>query len=100
MAAQAAAWGRERGYALSCNEFGVYKVYAPRPSRLLWIRDVASALEKFHISWTMWDYARDFAVVNTTDGKRVPDAGVLAALGLTPENKLGSTTIKAQAPAE
>jgi endoglucanase len=80
--AKAAAWGRAHGVALTCNEFGVYKVFAPRSSRLAWLRDVSGALGKNQIGWTMWDYAHDFEVVNTRDGKRVPDRGVLDALGL------------------
>jgi len=79
---KAVAWARERGVALTCNEFGVYKVFAPRACRLQWIRDVSGALERNRIGWTMWDYAGDFEVVNKIDGKRVPDREVLAALGL------------------
>ncbi len=82
MAAEAAAWGREHGVAMTCNEFGVYKVFAPNPSRLAWLRDVSGALEKHGIGWTMWDYAGDFAVTQGRAGARVPDAEVLAALGL------------------
>jgi hypothetical protein len=82
MAAEAAAWGRRHGVAISCNEFGVYKVFAPRASRLRWIRDVARALEKYGISWTMWDYAGDFEVVRTRGKRRMPDAALLRALGL------------------
>ncbi len=82
MAAQAAQWGRAHGVAISCNEFGVYKVFAPRPSRLRWVRDVVRALEKNNIVWTMWDYAGDFEIVRTTGDRRVPDPELLRALGL------------------
>ncbi|HEY0256912.1 MAG TPA: cellulase family glycosylhydrolase [Candidatus Methylacidiphilales bacterium] len=84
MAGQAAEWGRAHGFAISCNEFGVYKVFAPRPSRLLWVRDVVGALEKNHIVWTMWDYAGDFEVVRNKNGDRIPDDDLLGALGLIP----------------
>ena len=84
MAAQAAAWGREHGVAISCNEFGVYKVFAPRPSRLRWVGDMTRAFEKHDISWTMWDYAGDFEVVRRKDGNLVPDAELISALGLSP----------------
>ena len=83
MIAKAAAWARVRGVALTCNEFGVYKIHAPRASRLAWLRDVAGALEKYQIGWTMWDYAGDFEVVRNEDGTRTPDKALLTALGLT-----------------
>jgi endoglucanase len=82
MIAKAAAWGRAHGVALTCNEFGVYKVFAPRPCRLAWLKDVSGVLERHQIGWTMWDYAGDFEVVYKRDGKRMPDIDVLAALGL------------------
>ena len=87
MIAKAAAWGLAHGRALTCNEFGVYKVFAPRSSRLDWIRDISCLLEKYGIGWTMWDFAGDFEVVNEQNGKRVPDADVLAALGLKPASR-------------
>ena len=82
MIARAAEWGREHGLALTCNEFGVYKKFSPRPARLAWVRDVSALLEKYSIGWTMWDYAGDFAVVKAIDGQRVPDAGLVEALRL------------------
>jgi aryl-phospho-beta-D-glucosidase BglC (GH1 family) len=82
MIGRAVDWTRARGRALTCNEFGVYKVFAPRASRLQWLKDISAILEKHRIGWTMWDYAGDFEVVNTKEGKRMPDHGVLAALGL------------------
>jgi hypothetical protein len=82
MAAKAAAWGRTHGFAISCNEFGVYKVFAPRTSRLRWVRDVVRSLEKHDIVWTMWDYAGSFEVVRTEGDRRVPDPELLRALGL------------------
>jgi len=81
MIGKAVAGARERGIALTSNEFGVYKVFAPRACRLHWIRDVSGALARNQIGWTMWDYAGDFEVVNKIDGKRVPDREVLTALG-------------------
>jgi hypothetical protein len=82
MIARAAAWGRARGLALTCNEFGVYKVYAPRESRLAWVRDVSGLLEKYGVGWTMWDYAGDFEVVRKVDGVRTPDQELGEALRL------------------
>lgn len=78
----AVAWARAHGLCLTCNEFGVYKKFAPRDSRLAWIRDVSSALAANAIGWTMWDYAGDFAVVVTENGVRTPDSALVAALDL------------------
>jgi endoglucanase len=76
-------WARASGLALICNEFGVYKKFAPRDSRVTWVRDVSTALTHAGIGWTMWDYAGDFAVVmNNEQGIRVPDRELVAALGL------------------
>jgi endoglucanase len=80
--ARAAAWGRRHGVALTCNEFGVYRAYAPTSARLRWIRDVRAALERHRIGWAMWDYAGDFGVAVRKDGRVEPDAGTAAALGL------------------
>jgi len=78
----AVAWGKAHGLCLSCNEFGVYKKFSPRPSRLAWVRDVSSTLASNGIGWTMWDYAGDFAVTIKENDRRVPDRELVAALGL------------------
>lgn len=79
----AADWARARGLPLICNEFGTYKKFTPRASRIVWVRDVAAALSEAGIGWTMWDYAGDFAVVTTDEhGIRVPDRELVAALRL------------------
>lgn len=76
-------WANAHGLCLLCNEFGVYKKFAPRASRLVWVRDVSAALTANGIGWTMWDYAGDFAVVvNNEHGVRVPDVELLEALRL------------------
>lgn len=78
-------WAHAHGLPLTCNEFGVYKKYAPRASRLAWLRDVSTALTEAGIGWTMWDYAGDFAVVTREEtGALTPDHEVVAALGLQP----------------
>ena len=76
-------WGHSHGLCLTCNEFGVYKMFSPRPSRLAWVRDVSSTLSANGIGWTMWDYAGAFAVVLTEDGVRTPDHELVNALGLS-----------------
>lgn len=82
MLQEAVAWRDSQGVALTCNEFGVYKKYSPRTSRLQWIKDVVEMLAKNGIGWTMWDYAGDFAVVRQEAGQRTPDREILEALGL------------------
>jgi hypothetical protein len=71
-------WARDHQVPLTCNEFGVYKAFSPRQSRLAWIRDVSGVLEEAGVGWTMWDYAGSFAVVleggsKNKNGDRVPD---------------------------
>ena len=80
--ALAAAWARRHGVALTCNEFGVYRAFAPADARLRWIADVRAALERHGIGWAMWDYAGGFGVAVRKDGRVEPDAGTAAALGL------------------
>lgn len=79
----AAEWARKRGVPLTCNEFGVYRAYAPAADRLRWISDVRTALERRRIGWTMWDYAGGFGVAVRKNGRPELDAATSAALGLT-----------------
>jgi endoglucanase len=79
---KAAEWARVRGVALTCNEFGVYRAFAPVGSRVHWIADVRAALERHNIGWTMWDYAGGFGVVVRKDGRTVVDPNTVVALGL------------------
>jgi endoglucanase len=78
----AAAWAKKWNVPLTCNEFGVYRKTAAPADREAWIHDVRTALEKYGIGWTMWDYAGGFSVVERKDGKTTPDDGTLKALGL------------------
>jgi endoglucanase len=80
--APAVAWAAARGVPLTCNEFGVYKTFAPRAARLRWLADVTSVFVEQGIGWTVWDYAGDFGVATGDGGHRQPDVEVLAALGL------------------
>lgn len=76
---QVAVWAKRRGVAVTCNEFGVYR---KAPDRATWISDVRTALEKYGMGWTMWDYSGGFGVVVKENGKAVPDEAILHALGL------------------
>jgi aryl-phospho-beta-D-glucosidase BglC (GH1 family) len=86
MVAQAAEWAERRGVPLTCNEFGVYRAYAPADARLRWLADVRAALERHRIGWTMWDYAGGFGVaVRDKGGRAELDPDTAAALGLKTE---------------
>lgn len=76
------AWAASHGVPLICNEFGIYRKYVPRTSRLRWLRDITSAFSARQIGWTIWDYAGDFGVVVGEPGLREPDLEVISALGL------------------
>ena len=78
----AAAWAAKYQVPLTCNEFGVFRNFAPPADRAAWIRDMRTALEKYGIGWTMWDYAGGFGVVNKQNGHATPDDQVVKALGL------------------
>ena len=79
----AAEWARRRGVPLTCNEFGVYRAYAPAADRLRWLADVRAALERHGIGWAMWDYAGGFGVaVREKGGRAELDPETAAALGL------------------
>lgn len=79
----AATWAARYKVPLTCNEFGTFRNFAPPADRAVWTRDLRTALEKYGIGWTMWDYAGDFGVVTKQNGQATPDANILQALGLT-----------------
>ncbi|HBB97185.1 MAG TPA: hypothetical protein DC054_17545 [Blastocatellia bacterium] len=79
---KAAAWAAKYHVPLTCNEFGTFRNFAPAADRAAWIRDMRTALEKYGIGWTMWDYAGGFGVVNKQNGHATPDYQVVNALGL------------------
>jgi endoglucanase len=78
----AAAWAAKYQVPLICDEFGTFRKFAPPADRAVWIRDMRTALEKYGIGWTMWDYAGGFAVVIKQNGHATSDAEVVKALGL------------------
>ncbi len=78
----AAAWAAKHQVALTCNEFGTFRRFAPAADRAAWTRDMRIALEKYQIGWTMWDYAGGFGVVDKPDGHVMPDKEIIKALGL------------------
>ena len=80
--ALAARWGERHNVPLLCDEFGVYRAFAPTTARLRWIEDVCTALERHGLGWTMWDYAGNFGVAVKKEGVATPDPQTIAALGL------------------
>jgi len=78
----AADWARKHDVPLICNEFGVYRAQTPECSRLHWLKDVRTALERHGIGWAMWDYADGFGVAVRKNGEVVSDLQTEYALGL------------------
>jgi endoglucanase len=80
---QVAAWGKQRGVPVVCNEFGAYRKNSDPKDRAAWISDVRTSLEKHGMGWTMWDYSGGFGVVTKKPNEAaVPDANTVKALGL------------------
>ena len=75
-------WASEHHVPLICNEFGAYKDTAPSDSRVRFLHDVRTNLERLGIGWAMWDYRGDFGMVTRQGTTIVPDARLLDALGL------------------
>ncbi|WP_269540613.1 glycoside hydrolase family 5 protein [Cerasicoccus fimbriatus] len=78
----AVALGERLQLPVICNEFGVYKEFCDRNSRLAWIHDVIESFERAGIGWTMWDYAGDFSILNSKGSTRSPDYELLKMMGL------------------
>ncbi|MDB5318291.1 MAG: cellulase family protein [Rhodospirillales bacterium] len=92
-----AQWSRAQGVPVHCAEFGVIRGHLDHASRLRWLRDARTALDEAGISWTLWDLACTFGIVEVLAptaqaGGRIcpprPEGGVrlmpdlLEALGL------------------
>ena len=78
----AAAWAKRWGVRVVVNEFGDFKPFSPRDSRVRWLHDVRTAIEARKLGWAMWDYAAGFDLTVLNDGVRSIDPAVGAALGL------------------
>lgn len=81
---KAAAWSKEHGAPVYCGEFGVYRKFAPKPNRLIWLRDVTGVLGDFKIGWSRWDYAGGFDLFAGEAGARKIDPEDAEAMGLKP----------------
>lgn len=79
---KAAEWADKHRVRLICNEFGAYRIYCLPPYRIAWIRDVRTALEKYGISWAMWEFDGSFGLVFRKNKKATVDKPLARALGL------------------
>jgi aryl-phospho-beta-D-glucosidase BglC (GH1 family) len=78
-------WGKAHNVKVIANEFGSYKPYAPRQSRLNFLHDVTTVFNKYKIDWAMWECDEDFGWITYPSGNRnapVADVQVLQGLGL------------------
>lgn len=79
-------WARNNGVLITCNEFGVYKTFAPATSRKAWITDVRKTFDTNKIGWSMWEYDEGFGLVTYKDPANrtgvVVDRNIRTALGL------------------
>jgi len=79
-------WGNQNKVPVICNEFGVYKVFAPADSRTRYLQDMRNMLTKYKMGWAVWDYDENFGLSsypnNNRSGIPVWDSNVLTALGL------------------
>ena len=78
-------WAKSRNVKLINNEFGSYKDFAPRQSRLNFLHDIRTVFEKYKIGWAMWECDEGFGWINYPTFNRanpVADNEVLHALGL------------------
>jgi endoglucanase len=67
----AAAWGRERGYAMQLGEFGVNRAVGVQ-QRAAWTRAVREACEHEGMAWCVWDFAGAFPVWDRERGEIIP----------------------------
>ena len=78
-------WAKSKNVKLIVNEFGSFKDYAPRQSRLNFLHDTRTVFEKYKIGWAMWECDEGFGWINYPTFNRanpVADNEVLQALGL------------------
>lgn len=78
-------WANINNVPVICNEFGSYKPFAPRQSRINYIKDIRTVLERNKIGWAMWEYDEGFGLIDYAGGNRnnsSTDTELAAALGL------------------
>ncbi|MFY8004728.1 MAG: glycoside hydrolase family 5 protein [Chitinophagaceae bacterium] len=78
-------WAIKNKRMILCNEFGAYKPFAPRSSRLTYLKDVQSIFNQYKIGWALWELDEGFGVLDYTNTNRYyfeEDKEVLKVLGL------------------
>ena len=69
----AADWAEHHDVPLIVNEFGVLKFFAPKESRMHWIKAIINSSAINCIGWTHWDYADGFGFIDEETGLPEPD---------------------------
>lgn len=82
--ARAVAWRDKHHVPVWCGEFGVYRSFCAPESRLRWLNDTTTALNRKGIGWAMWDYAGGFGLMTGEPGARKLDTDTAATLRLKP----------------
>lgn len=79
-------WGNQNKIPVICNEFGVYRPYAPLDSKYQYAQDMRTLLTKYKMGWAVWDYDDSFGITsypnNNRSGTPNWDANILSSLGL------------------
>ncbi len=79
-------WANRNSVPVICNEFGVYKKFAPAESRSHYLQDMHNTLAKYKMGWAVWEYDESFGLASypTTARSGVPkwDSNILISLGL------------------
>lgn len=74
-----AEWAKQHHVKVMCNEFGVYRKGGVKPDdRVRYLRDVADALNRHGIDWSIWEFVGGFGIAADDDGAL--DHEILAAL--------------------
>ena len=79
---RAAEWANKNNAAVTCNEFGAYRNFAPRESLLNWHRDLIAAFERHNIGWCKWELDGGFGFFNKEDGRLEVDEELTEAMQL------------------
>lgn len=79
----ATAWAFMNKVPIWLGEFGVYCKAAPSADRIQWMKDMADALEKEKVGWSLWGYDECFGMQRKlANGQITLDTAVVQALGL------------------
>ncbi|MGJ3245977.1 MAG: glycoside hydrolase family 5 protein [Elainellaceae cyanobacterium] len=77
---RAAAWATKHHVSVTCNEFGVFRPFAPEADRAQWHADVRRLFEQYNIGWTVWAYGGGFNIVREVNNQRTANPALIDAL--------------------